>query len=186
MTRAALADAIRPFAPGGRLRASDVPLIDALADAFGIPADGLTARRTSAKGLALIKSFEGLRLDAYPDPATGGDPWTIGYGHTSGVKRGDRITEQKADEFLRADLRRFEAAVSRLTPQTTQGQFDALVSFAFNVGEGALERSTLRKLHNAGKYDAASREFGKWANAAGRRMAGLVRRRSAESDMYQS
>lgn len=143
-------------------------------------------KRTGDKGLALIQSFEGLRLKAYPDPATGGEPWTIGYGHTGGVKPGQVITEAQADEFLRSDLARFEAAVSRLCPITTQNQFDALVSFTFNVGENALKESTLRRLHNEGAYSQARDQFKRWDKAASKIMAGLSRRRAAEATLYGS
>ena len=183
MSREAMFDALRPFAPGGKFTAPMVPLIDAVADAFGLPKGGAD-RTISERGLSLIKEFEGLRLTAYPDPGSGGEPWTIGYGHTKGVKPGQRITEAEADAFLREDVARFEAAVNRLAPATTQAQFDALVSFAFNVGEGALGGSTLLKKHNAGDHAGARREFGRWVNAAGRRMAGLVRRRAAEAALY--
>lgn len=154
----------------------------AVAKALGISAPAL--RRISAAGKASIKAHEGLMLKAYPDPGTGGDPWTIGYGHTAGVRRGDVITEAQADAFLSADLERFEAAVRRLAPNTTQGQFDALVSFAFNVGEAALAKSTLLQKHLAGDYAAAANEFGRWVNAGGRPMAGLVKRRAAEKKVY--
>lgn len=186
MSRKAMFDALRPFAPGGRFTPAMIPLIDAVADAFGLPAEGAGERRLSDAGLDLIKRFEGLRLDAYPDPGTGGEPWTIGYGHTGGVKRGDRITQAQADAFLRQDVARFEEAVRKLAPKTTQGQFDALVSFAFNVGEGALRGSTLLRKHNEGDHAGARAEFGKWVNANGRRLEGLVRRRAAEAAMYGS
>lgn len=186
MSRTALFDAVRPFAPGRKLTPAMVPLIDAVADAFGLAATAPAGKTVSPRGMDLIKSFEGLRLDAYPDPATGGEPWTIGYGHTGGVKRGDRITQVQAEDFLRSDLKRFEAAVHRMAPRTTQGQFDALVSLAFNVGERNLETSTLLKLHNAGDHAGARGQFGRWVNAAGKRMAGLVRRREAEAALYAS
>lgn len=141
---------------------------------------------TSERGKAKIKSHEGLRLKAYPDPATGGEPWTIGYGHTGGVKPGDVITQEQADRFLASDLLRFERAVSKLAPVTTQGQFDALVSFAYNLGEGNLASSTLLKKHNAGDYVGAAMEFGRWNKANGKVMAGLSRRREEEAEMYQS
>lgn len=141
-------------------------------------------RATGERGRALIKEFEGLRLDAYPDPATGGEPWTIGVGHTGGVKKGDRITEAQADAYLVSDLARFEKAVARLAPKTTQNQFDALVSLAFNVGEANLASSTLLKLHNAGDYPGAQAQFARWNRAAGRVMAGLTRRRAAEAALY--
>lgn len=155
---------------------------EALSKALGL--DG--GRRISDQGLAAIKQHEGLVLTAYPDPATGGEPWTIGYGHTGGVRRGDRITEAQADAFLRSDIARFEAAVNRLAPTTTQGQFDALVSFAFNLGEKALADSTLLRLHNAGDHAGAKAQFGRWVNAAGKQMPGLVRRRAAEAALYAS
>ncbi len=143
------------------------------------------ARKTSADGRALIKSFEGERLTAYADPATGGDPWTIGVGHTGPeVKRGLKITSAQSDAYLAADLARFEKAVNRLAPNTTQNQFDALVSFAFNVGERNLETSTLRRLHNAGDYAGAQAQFARWNKAAGKVMAGLTRRRAAEAALY--
>lgn len=150
--------------------------------------DGLVAapasKSVSPAGVELIKSHEGLSLKAYPDPGSGGEPWTIGYGHTGGVKRGDVITQSQADAFLRDDLRRFERAVSRLAPNTTQNQFDALVSFAFNLGEGNLEKSTLLKKHNAGDYAGAAKEFIRWNRAAGKVLNGLTRRRTEEAALY--
>lgn len=150
--------------------------------------DGLVAapagQSVSASGVELIKSHEGLSLKAYPDPGSGGEPWTIGYGHTGGVKRGDVITQSQAEAFLRDDLRRFERAVSRLAPRTTQNQFDALVSFAFNLGEGNLEKSTLLNKHNAGDYAGAAKEFIRWNRAAGKVLNGLTRRRTEEAALY--
>ena len=190
MSRKALFDAVRLFAPEHKFSAKAIELTDLLADEFGFPRDSAApvngAKQTGPKGLALIKSFEGLRLDAYPDPGTGAEPITIGYGHTGGVKLGARITEAQAEAFLREDLRRFERAVIRLAPKTTQNQFDALVAFSFNVGEGALGGSTLLKLHNAGKYAEAKAQFARWNKAAGRVMNGLTRRRAAEAELYGS
>lgn len=190
MSRRDLFEAVRLFAPGHKYTAKAVELTDALADEFGFPRDDAApvngAKQTCERGVSLIKSFEGLRLSAYPDPATGGEPVTIGYGHTGGVKMGTTITEAKATEYLRSDLRRFERAVAKLAPKTTQGQFDALVSFAFNVGEGNLSSSTLLKLHNAGDYAGAKGQFARWNKAAGKVMAGLTRRRAAEAELYAS
>lgn len=189
MDRQALFNTVRPFSPNGKLTQAQVDLIDALADAFGLaPVDtGVdTPRRTSQRGIDLIKRFEGLELTAYPDPGTGGEPWTIGHGHTKGVKRGDRITAEQAEAFLREDLRHFEAAVSRLAPKTTQGQFDAMVSLAFNVGEGNLAKSTLLQLHNAGEHEGAAAQFARWNRAAGKVMRGLTLRRDAEAELYLS
>lgn len=146
--------------------------------------------KLSANGYRLIETFEGLRLTAYPDPASGGLPYTIGIGTTvypdgRTVQPGDTITEQEARQFLAHDVARFEAAVNRLVKvPLSQSQFDALVSFALNVGEGALESSTLLRRLNAREYDAAAAEFAKWTRASGREMPGLARRRRAESTLF--
>ena len=142
--------------------------------------------KTSATMRMLIKEFEGCWLTGYKDPV--GIP-TIGVGHTGLVGNepvavGMRITQEQADEILALDLERFEKAVDRLCPGCTQQQFDALVSFAFNLGEGALSGSTMRKHHMAGNHDAAAREFGKWNHAGGKVLAGLTRRRAAEAAVY--
>ena len=138
---------------------------------------------TSQKGLDLIKSFEGLRLSAYKDVV---GVVTIGYGTTSGVKMGDTITKERAEELLREDVRRFEGYVGRLVKvPLTQGQYDALVSFAYNLGPGALERSTLLDQLNRGDYDGAAEQFGRWVKAGGRTLAGLVRRRKAERALFE-
>lgn len=142
--------------------------------------------KISQRGIDLIKQFEGLSLTAYPDPGTGGEPWTIGYGHTGGVKKGQTITESRAEELLREDVRRFEVAVDRLVKvPLTQAQFDALLSFAFNLGAGNLGSSTLLRLLNAGDYAGAAAQFERWVNAAGKIMPGLVRRRAAERALFE-
>lgn len=138
----------------------------------------------SKAGLDLIKQFEGLYLKAYRCPA--GVP-TIGYGHTAGVAMGQTITQQQADDYLRRDVRQFERAVARLvTVPLTQGQFDALVSFAFNLGDGALAQSTLLRLLNAGDYAGAAAQFDRWNKAGGRVLPGLVRRRAAERALFEA
>lgn len=143
--------------------------------------------KTSDKGIALIKEFEGCRLTAYPDPGTGGEPWTIGYGHTGGIKKGDVITQAQADEYLRADLVKFEGGVTKLvTTSLTQGEFDALVSFSYNNGLGNLKTSTLLRKLNAGDKPGAANEFPRWCHAAGKEMPGLVRRRAAERALFLS
>lgn len=154
----------------------------AIADALGLAGEV----KISERGLDLIKEHEGLRLTAYPDPASGGDPWTIGYGSTRGVKRGMTITKEQADQRLRQDVQEAESAVSRLIPIRTQGQHDALVSFVFNLGANSLKESTLRRLHNEGNYAAAANEFARWKFAAGKVMPGLVRRRADEKALYLS
>ena len=134
------------------------------------------------KGLELIKSFEGLRLRAYLCPAK---VWTIGYGHTGDVRGGQVITQSQADDLLKQDLRRFEIAVRKLAKvPLTQNQFDALVSFAYNVGEAALSRSTLLRKLNAGDLAGTKLEFAKWNKGGGKVLAGLTRRRDAEANLF--
>lgn len=141
-----------------------------------------------ASGERLIKSFEGCKLAAYPDPATGGDPWTIGYGATGpGIKKGVIWTQAEADARFTQDIAKFAAKVSTLigaTP-TTQNQFNAMVSLAYNIGTGNFGNSTLLRLHKAKDYARAADQFGKWNKAAGRVMTGLTRRRAAEAKMYR-
>jgi lysozyme len=136
----------------------------------------------------LVKKFEGCVLKAYPDPGSGGDPWTCGVGATGpGIKRGVVWTQAEADARLDADLARFDAGVSKLIGKapTTQNQFDALVSLAFNIGLGNLQTSTLLRLHQEGKYEVAATQFVRWNKAAGRIMNGLTRRRMAEAELYR-
>ena len=147
----------------------------------------------SPAGVALIKQFEGCArrrsdgcLEAYPDPGTGAEPWTIGWGATGrGIGPGTIWTRAECDARLERDLERFSRDVARAIGQapTSQAQFDALVSFHYNTG--AIGRATLTRLHQAGNYDGAAAEFGKWVNAGGRRLAGLVRRREAEAALYR-
>lgn len=138
--------------------------------------------RTSQKGINLIKKFEGCRLEAYKCPA---GIWTIGYGHTKGVKDGQIITQEQAEEFLREDLRIFEQAVeSCVKVPLSQNQFDALVSFCYNCGNGALKTSTLLRLLNEGKYKDASEQFLRWNKAGGKVLAGLTRRREEERELF--
>ncbi len=144
--------------------------------------------RTSPAGRAFIGRHEGLRLSAYRDAA---GIWTIGYGHTAAAGppvpvAGLTITAADADRILGRDLVRFETAVARLvTVALSQGEFDALVSFTFNVGEGALGRSTLLKKLHAGDRAGAAAEFGRWNKAGGRVLAGLTRRRADERAMFE-
>lgn len=143
--------------------------------------------RTSQKGFDLIKSAEGLRLTAYPDPATGGDPWTIGYGTTRGVKQGMRITVDQADQYLKADVARFEPELANLVKvPLTQNQWDALMSFVYNLGSANLASSTLLKLLNVGDYARAAEQFPRWNKAAGKEMPGLTKRRLAERSLFLS
>jgi GH24 family phage-related lysozyme (muramidase) len=142
--------------------------------------------RVSEHGIDLIKSHEGLRLMAYPDPGTGGEPWTIGYGHTGNVRPGIAISEEQAEDLLREDLMKFEAAVLELLPiELSQSEFDALVSFAFNVGSYALQTSTLRKRLLAGepRCQVYQEEMPRWNKGANGPMPGLTRRRQEEADL---
>lgn len=139
---------------------------------------------TSQKGIDLIKDFEGFVSDAYLCPA---GVWTIGYGHTGDVEKGMSITQHQAEAVLTVDLERFERAVNRLVDvHLTQGQFDALVSFTFNLGEGNLAKSTLLRKLNEGDYAGAAEEFPKWKRAGGRVLPGLVKRRAAEQRLFLS
>lgn len=140
--------------------------------------------RTSPKGIALIKEFEGLRLGAYLCSA---GVLTIGYGHTGGVSAGDRITEQQAEQYLQDDLKKFENGVLRLVRVSlNQNQFDALVCFAFNLGVGSLGKSTLLRKINALDFAGAADEFVRWNKAGGQELPGLTRRRIAESELFLS
>lgn len=143
--------------------------------------------KLSQRGIDLIKQFEGYSSKAYPDPATGGVPWTIGYGTTRGVKPGMVITAEQAEKMLRDDVAKFESGVSSLiTAPTTQGQFDAMVSLAYNIGLGNFGKSTLLKKHNARCYTCAAGQFRVWNRANGKVMNGLTKRRAAEREVYMS
>lgn len=140
----------------------------------------------SKKGIELIKRFEGLELTAYPDPGTGGEPWTIGYGTTRGVYQGMAITKEEAELFLIDDLVAYERAVKTLLPvEMTQDEFDALVSFVYNVGPAALEESTLRKrlLDGEPRCWVYQKELPRWNKGGSGVLEGLVRRRQAEADL---
>ena len=144
------------------------------------------ARTVNKAGLDLIKSFEGLRLEAYPDPATGGEPYTVGFGSTKGVKKGMKITVQEAEQRLIMDLQDACKAVERyVTIPLNDNQFAALVSFTFNVGAGNLAVSTLLKRLNEGEYGSVPMQLMRWNRAAGKILNGLTRRRTAEGDLFQ-
>ncbi|MCI2233994.1 lysozyme [Escherichia coli] len=143
--------------------------------------------KLSQAGIDLIKQFEGYSSRAYPDPATGGEPWTIGYGTTKGVKPDMVITAEQAEKMLRDDVAKFESGVSALLKvPTTQGQFDAMVSLAYNIGLGNFGKSTLLRKHNEKCYSCAAGQFPVWNRAAGKVINGLTRRRNAERDVYMS
>ncbi|QTD45487.1 glycoside hydrolase family protein [Ottowia testudinis] len=168
-----------PGGMGGAAPASNSPQ----AAAPGAGAQQPSQMKLSQDGLNMVKKYEGLFTKAYVCPA---GVLTIGYGHTgAGVKPGQRITEAQAEQLLRQDMGKFEAAVQRqVKVPLTQGQFDALTSFTFNCGEGALKNSTLLKKLNAGDYAGAQAEFHKWNKGGGRVLPGLVKRRAEEAQMF--
>lgn len=139
--------------------------------------------RISAAGIALIKSYERLRLEAYrPTP---NDVPTIGWGHTRGVKMGDTCTEGQAVVWLLEDLSESEEAVNAIEVHLTQGMFDALVSLTFNVGTAAVDgRHLIGRELRRGDYVAAWRGFALWINQAGRPLRGLMLRRAREMEMF--
>lgn len=140
--------------------------------------------KTGQKGIELIKEFEGCKLKAYQDSV---GVWTIGYGHTKNVRKGDVITQKQADQFLIEDLEDAEDAVNRLVKvEINQVMFDALSSFVFNLGASKFKSSTLLRLLNWGKYTGASNEFTKWVYAGGHKLSGLVRRRESEQNLFRS
>ena len=147
-------------------------------------------------GIKLIQSFEGCArkrpdgsYDAYPDPATGGDPWTIGWGSTGpDIRRGVVWTQQQCDDRFAAHVGEFaskvEAAIGGAA--TTQHQFDAMVSLAYNIGMGNFSASTLLRKHKAGDHAGAAAQFAVWNKANKKVMAGLTRRRAAEAALYSN
>lgn len=157
--------------------------------------------KVSDKLIGMIKHDEGVKTRPYQCPAL---LWTVGVGHVidpnhikiplkerkdlpipEGWNR--EFTMEEVDNILKQDLARFEIGVMRLCPKTEkQGQFDALVSFSFNVGLGNLQNSTLRQKHNRGDFDGAANEFLKWNKAGGKVLAGLDRRRKGEKALYES
>jgi lysozyme len=149
-------------------------------------------RRLGMDGIRLIQQFEGIarlrpdgRVEAYPDPGTGGAPWTIGWGSTGpGIGPGTIWTRAQCDARLARDLERFAREVDRALGDapTSAGQFDALVSFHYNTG--AIGRATLTRKHCSGDHAGAAAEFARWNRAGGRVLKGLTRRRAAEAALY--
>jgi GH24 family phage-related lysozyme (muramidase) len=141
--------------------------------------------KTSDKGIEQIKSFEGFRAMPYDDVV---GKLTVGYGHLivpgDGCVAGSPITMGQATELLRKDLHTAEEAVNSCGVELTQNEFDALVSFTYNLGTGAFQRSTLLKLLKTGNKVAASGEFPKWSMAGGKEVPGILKRRHAEQDCF--
>ncbi len=141
-----------------------------------------TDMKLSYKGRELLKRFEGLRLTAYQCSA---GVWTIGYGHTKGVKEGDVITEAEAESMLTEDVQDAESTVNWQGLEINQNQFDALVCFVFNLGAGNFKKSALLKKIKENPNDPTiEAEFQKWINAGGKPVAGLRNRRTAEAQLY--
>ena len=202
MNRKSIFDTVRSLLGRGFLQ-SEVDALDraidrALAARDGdLPEDGVPSVppcRVSEAGLQLIMDFEGcarLRPDglyeAYPDPGTGGAPWTIGWGATGpDIGPGTVWTREECDVRLGADVARHAAEVRAELGDapTAQSQFDALVSFHYNTG--AIRKATLTRLHKAGRFEDAAAEFARWRFAGGRVLRGLVRRRDMEVKLYRS
>lgn len=138
--------------------------------------------KISEQGSQLIKHFEGFRNKAYQDIV---GVWTIGYGCTHGVKAGMTIIQEQGEAMLMRELDQFERAVDRLViVDLNQNQFDALVSFAYNLGVGILQTSTLLKRLNAGDYAAVPAQMLRWNKAGGKEVSGLTRRREAEGVLF--
>ena len=142
--------------------------------------------RASATLIAAIKKFEGVSLSAYQDSK---GVWTIGYGHTKDVKKGDRITQYQAEQFLREDLQQFEAIANKVKRIATQGKFDAILDFIYNCGPANFESSTLKKYIEAGKATwEIQLEFLKWVNVRKNgqlvKLGGLVSRRIWEANRF--
>jgi lysozyme len=139
--------------------------------------------KTSEAGLDHIEQSEGIRYTAYLD--TGG-VWTIGVGHTGPeVVKGLRATDEQVRAWLEEDVREAEDAVNRLVKvELTQNQFDMLVSFVFNVGEGQFKKSTMLKLINAGDMEGAAAQFPRWCYDNGKMIQGLLNRRLAEQKIF--
>ena len=140
--------------------------------------------KISLEGLSLIKKFEGCRLKAY---YCSGGVLTIGYGHTGGVKETDVITQDEADKLLKGDILKFEQYVSdNVKVDLDQSQFDALVAWTFNLGPGNLRESTMLKKLNNQEYESVPFEMRRWNKAGGKTLDGLIRRREAESLLFES
>lgn len=140
-----------------------------------------------AHAVQLVKKWEGCKLSAYPDPATGAAPYTIGYGATGpGIAPGLKWSQKQADDRLATDLDRFTKGVqSALRRQATDAQLGAMVSLAYNIGVSAFRGSTLLKLFNAGDIGGAAKQFPRWNKADGKVMKGLTSRRADEQKVFE-
>ena len=139
--------------------------------------------KTSLEGINLIKHFEGCELEAYQCSA---GVWTIGYGHTKGVAPGDSVSQEEAEQMLVDELHEYESYVNEyVTVALSQNQFDALVSWVYNLGPANLKASTMLKVLNSGEYEDVPAQMKRWNKAGGKVLEGLIRRREAEACLYQ-
>ena len=137
----------------------------------------------SQEGISLIKKFEGCELEAYQCAA---GVWTIGYGSTKDVKEGDTLTQKEADNLLLHEMQEYEDYIKELVKvPLKQNQFDALVSWVFNLGPANLKASTMLKFLNAGDYHLIPSQIKRWNKASGKVLEGLIRRREAEALMFE-
>ena len=137
---------------------------------------------TSAEGIALIKKFEGCELKAYQCSA---GVWTIGYGHTKDVVEGMEITQEEAEQMLVDELHEYESYINKyVTVALSQNQFDALVSWVYNLGPVNLTASTMLKVLNSGEYEDVPAQMKRWNKAGGKVLEGLIRRREAEACLF--
>ena len=135
------------------------------------------------EGLSLIKKFEGCELEAYQCSA---GVWTIGYGHTKGVTPNDSISQEEAEQMLVDELHEYESYVNEyVTVALSQNQFDALVSWVYNLGPANLKASTMLKVLNSGEYEDVPAQMKRWNKAGGKVLEGLIRRREAEACLFQ-
>ena len=143
---------------------------------------GENKMQISEEGLSIIKKFEGCELESYLCPA---GVWTIGYGHTKGVKEGDKINKEEAEYLLQEEMIEYESYINDLVEvPLQQHMFDALVSWVYNLGSGNLQSSTLLRVLNEGKYDEVPAQIRRWNKSNGQVLEGLVRRREAEAVMF--
>jgi lysozyme len=140
--------------------------------------------KTGTKGIELIKHFEGCELEAYKCAA---GVWTIGYGHIKGVTPESVITQEQAEQMLVEELNEYEGYINDMvTTPLSQNQFDALVSWVYNLGGGNLKASTLLKVVNQGEFDGVPAQIMRWNKAGGKVLEGLTRRRQAEADLFSA
>ena len=138
--------------------------------------------KTGTKGIDLIKHFEGCELEAYKCAA---GVWTIGYGHIKGVTSNSVITQEQAEQMLVEELNEYEGYINNMvTVPLSQNQFDALVSWVYNLGGGNLKASTLLKVVNSGEFNGVPEQIMRWNKAGGKVLEGLTRRRQAEADLF--